>query len=385
MKSKRSNTYYMMAWLLTMLCAACVGDELTDQNDPSMVPVTLSSQLPQTGDTRAAASLDLNGNSFEAGQDVLVRISRSGENVYKDYVYTTGENGVMNLPAVSPPYYPLDNAKIDIKSFHPTTAINGSHTVASDQTTAEGYVASDLMVAVNKTNVAKTASNVELRYYHMLGKITLTVIPGKGVKRIKTVKLKNVKPTVTFDVNSLTTSSTFTAGGDPVDVTVVKTLNDDIADKATVQGTAVIPVQNVYVEVEVVLDDDSESVVVSSQTVNGNNGYKNYYEITVNGPKINVSLSASKEWNADKKYFKNCSPVLTFNVGGELFNMVCVQGGGKTGYYAQYGSNPSSSQCRMKHDFYIGQTEVTQALWTAVMGSNPAYFSDDRNKPVARV
>lgn len=28
--------------------------------------------------------------------------------------------------------------------------------------------------------------------------------------------------------------------------------------------------------------------------------------------------------------------------------------------------------------YYIGETEVTQELWTAVMGSNPSYFVGDR-------
>ena len=35
-------------------------------------------------------------------------------------------------------------------------------------------------------------------------------------------------------------------------------------------------------------------------------------------------------------------------------------------------------------DYYIGETEVTQALWYAVMGTNPSYFTGD-NKPVENV
>lgn len=35
-------------------------------------------------------------------------------------------------------------------------------------------------------------------------------------------------------------------------------------------------------------------------------------------------------------------------------------------------------------DFYIGQTEVTQALWVAVMGNNPSYFKGN-NRPVEQV
>jgi formylglycine-generating enzyme required for sulfatase activity len=36
-------------------------------------------------------------------------------------------------------------------------------------------------------------------------------------------------------------------------------------------------------------------------------------------------------------------------------------------------------------DYYIGETEVTQALWQAVMGNNPSKFKDNLQRPVERV
>ena len=36
-------------------------------------------------------------------------------------------------------------------------------------------------------------------------------------------------------------------------------------------------------------------------------------------------------------------------------------------------------------DYYIGETEVTQALWYAVMGSNPSYYTGDSQCPVEQV
>ena len=36
-------------------------------------------------------------------------------------------------------------------------------------------------------------------------------------------------------------------------------------------------------------------------------------------------------------------------------------------------------------DYYIGETEVTQELWQAVMGSNPSYFTSSSQLPVERV
>lgn len=73
----------------------------------------------------------------------------------------------------------------------------------------------------------------------------------------------------------------------------------------------------------------------------------------------------------------------TFNVGGVEFTMVYVEGG-----TFMMGSNDADAYDSEKpvhqvtlSDYYIGETEVTQALWQAVMGSNPSYFKGD-NLPV---
>ena len=65
---------------------------------------------------------------------------------------------------------------------------------------------------------------------------------------------------------------------------------------------------------------------------------------------------------------KQASHIETFIVGGVKFNMVEVEGG-------TFRSN-HSPQVTLS-PFAIGQTEVTQALWVAVMGSNPSYFNGD--------
>ena len=39
----------------------------------------------------------------------------------------------------------------------------------------------------------------------------------------------------------------------------------------------------------------------------------------------------------------------------------------------------------IRDSYYIGQTEVTQELWEAVMGSNPSYFTGDNRRPVENV
>ena len=78
----------------------------------------------------------------------------------------------------------------------------------------------------------------------------------------------------------------------------------------------------------------------------------------------------------------------TYTVNGVSFKMVGVEGGTFTmGATAEQGSDADSEE-KPAHEvtlssFSIGETEVTQALWQAVMGSTPSYdFTGDLNRPV---
>lgn len=79
----------------------------------------------------------------------------------------------------------------------------------------------------------------------------------------------------------------------------------------------------------------------------------------------------------------------TFTVNGVQFTMVEVGGGTFTmGATSEQGSDAWDEE-KPAHevtlsDYYIGQTEVTQALWEAVMGNNPSDSKGD-NLPVERV
>ncbi len=74
----------------------------------------------------------------------------------------------------------------------------------------------------------------------------------------------------------------------------------------------------------------------------------------------------------------------TFTVNGVTFKMVEVAGGTFTmGATAEQGGNVFDEE-KPAHEvtlssYCIGQTEVTQALWQAVMGSNPSYISSRNN------
>ena len=79
----------------------------------------------------------------------------------------------------------------------------------------------------------------------------------------------------------------------------------------------------------------------------------------------------------------------TFKVNGVSFNMVRVDGGTFTmGATSEQGSDAQSDE-KPAHQvtlstYSIGETEVTQALWQAVMGNNPSNRKGD-NLPVEKV
>ena len=74
-----------------------------------------------------------------------------------------------------------------------------------------------------------------------------------------------------------------------------------------------------------------------------------------------------------------------YTVNGVSFKMIAVKGG-----TFQMGSDDWYEWEKPVHqvtlsDYYIGETEVTQELWSAVMGSNPSYCTGDMQRPVEQV
>ena len=79
----------------------------------------------------------------------------------------------------------------------------------------------------------------------------------------------------------------------------------------------------------------------------------------------------------------------TFTVNGVTFEMIPVEGGtfrmgATTSTDSDAGSDESPIHSVILSNYSIGKYEVTQALWQAVMGSNPSNFKGD-NLPVEQV
>ena len=80
----------------------------------------------------------------------------------------------------------------------------------------------------------------------------------------------------------------------------------------------------------------------------------------------------------------------TFTVKGVTFKMIAVEGGSfMMGATSEQGSDAFDNE-RPVHEvtlssYSIGETEVTQALWLEVMGSNPSHFTGNLKRPVEKI
>ena len=78
-----------------------------------------------------------------------------------------------------------------------------------------------------------------------------------------------------------------------------------------------------------------------------------------------------------------------YTANGVRFKMIAVEGGvftmGATSEQQDAYSDEKPTHQVTLSDYYIGETEVTQELWAAVMGSNPSSFTGNIQRPVEEV
>ena len=135
-------------------------------------------------------------------------------------------------------------------------------------------------------------------------------------------------------------------------------------------------------------------------------GANDVRNLTFNGDALSISgntiedIIAALATKADKSeieelralinQFKDVVSKKTITVNGVSFKMVKVFGGTfQMGATSEQGGDSDSDERPVHYvslsDYWIGETEVTQALWQAVMGSNPSEFTGDSQRPVENV
>ena len=307
---------------------------------------------PESGSAGTAqVTLTAAENSAKDSRKATITI-QSGELTKSIDVSQSAANPVISLDTSSLEFASGSGSK----AFKITT--NTTWTVASDQTwcsvsptsgSNDGSVT--VKVGENSTTAERTA--------------TITVKSDAGDQTVK-VTQSGVSPTLTLTIDNMEF-----AAGSGSKIFSIKS-NTAWAVSGNENWCSVSPTSG--------SGDGSVTVSVDENTSTSSRTAT----ITVESATIKRTLAVTQ--NGVTPTPTPASQDRSFTVGGVTFKMIAVEGGTFTmGATSEQGSDADSDE-KPTHSvtlssYSIGETEVTQALWQAVMGSNPSYFSGS-NKPV---
>lgn len=242
---------FFAAALFTL--AACNNDDNLTVDDPNApVEIRLSSGIQVQ--TRTTHSLD---TRLAADEEVHVWVDDAGSgvdnpNLYKNNILTVGDDRT-TLSGGNPMYFPSTGNGVNIYAIHGN--FDGAdiadfwgatpiiHTVSQKQQSGvsekgEGYAVSDL-VYVQRTNVARTDRNSEnqigLQFQHLLSKIEVVLVQGKGTPGISKVEILNTQLEAQF-IPSKTEEWAVSAAGEVTDNNPIL-IDNGLTSDADAKGT----------------------------------------------------------------------------------------------------------------------------------------------------
>lgn len=225
----------IFAAIAALALTACSNDDEIKVGGDNAILLTSSLNVAET-----RAATDIQTSAFDAGENVDVYITEhNGGNNPTTYPqpieYTTGAGGALTVGTQY--YYPTSGNGVNIYALYPATAETGKlFTIAEDQSTEANYKASDLMYGKPVANpVSPSANAVDIKFTHLLSKVTINLIAGENVTSLDgaKVELLGVKPstTLTADINGYSITA---ASGNATPITVMT------ATETVTSGSAII-------------------------------------------------------------------------------------------------------------------------------------------------
>lgn len=229
------------------MLGACSNDENLD-NPNGPVELRLTSGLEVQ--TRAAHGLN---TQLKNGEEVHVWVddATTDQKLYTNNILAAGDQGVLTGGITM--YFPETGNNVDIYAIHGnwgSTALTGfwgteqTHSVAQDQRTeqtTDGYAKSDLVYA--KSQDVKRGQNpttVNLTFTHLLSKVEVVLVPGKGYPNINKVEILNTKLEAKFTPNR-ESETTLNAIEIDKDLTSSKNAAGDDESKKNLNEAVIVP------------------------------------------------------------------------------------------------------------------------------------------------
>ena len=269
----------IFAAIAALALTACSNDDEIKVGGDNAILLTSSLNVAET---RAATNIQT--SAFDAGETVDVYITENepgtNETHYNQPILaTTKTGGALDLQD-GPYYYPTSGNGVNIYALYPTTTKAGElFTIKDDQSTDANYKASDLMYGKPASNpVSPSANAVNIKFSHLLSKVTINLIAGANVTSLEgaKVELLGVKPstTLTAGINGYSITA---ASGDATPITVMT------ATETVTSGSAIIVPQTLpEMFLQVTLGGATLTGKLDSGAPELTAGNEYTYDITVN-------------------------------------------------------------------------------------------------------
>lgn len=273
------------------------------------MPIKLTAASLGT-DTRAADGINNTNFPFETPITVAV----DGTN----YGYKTDATSVsdpMVCQETASPYFPVNGSSVHIVAYHPASmqyaTADQTFTVAADQSTAAGYIASDLMVGLPQMSfengsgnsliegsgmtrkVKRTSIPIPLEFEHKLSKIKVNVTINGAV--VKSVTMKNIMRSVDFNPSTAALSNVTPVATTGLDNVIM--FSDFTGTSTNFVTAAIIPEQDPTTGTEfidvVIQDSPSDKTLTYKLQEDGDfeSGKQYVYNLTVSNDEILCTTS----------------------------------------------------------------------------------------------
>lgn len=267
----------IFAAIAALALTACSNDDEIKVGGDNAILLTSSLNVAET-----RAATDIQTSAFDAGEtvDVYITEHNGGNNpTYPQPIeYTTGAGGALTVGTQY--YYPTSGNGVNIYALYPATAATGElFTIKEDQSTDANYKASDLMYGKPASNpVSPSANAVDIKFSHLLSKVTINLIAGANVTSLDgaKVELLGVKPSTTLTA-SIDGHSITDASGTAIPITVMT------ATETVTSGSAIIVPQTLpemFLQVTLGGATLTGKLSTGAPTLVAGNAYT--YDITVN-------------------------------------------------------------------------------------------------------
>lgn len=290
--------------LAVLLLAGCTADEQAALEERTPVKLTVA-QLSVEPTTRAGTAIQ--STQLDEGESFYVYFPENvsvGEATSDCHTIFTVTDAAGNTTPAEQPYFNPGQTTATVHAYYPSTITHqsasfytGAHlydggigfNVAADQSTEEGYKASDLMYAT--AELTKTGSTVtgNLVFQHRMAKITANVTAGTDIQTITDIRIVSGSRGI-YVLDPLTCTLADRAGVLARNkITPTNYLNMYSGSAATVSASALIPPQTIDGSfLRILTDKGAVTYALDSKSLASGKSYTMH--ITVNSTSIGATI-----------------------------------------------------------------------------------------------